>query len=77
MPIDKESIIRLKAFHPSLFLDGLEPRAPAWRNTAAYLTTGEAPAEEYNDAEEARKLAEHYERTFALLLEQQTQQDRS
>lgn len=81
MPIDKEYIIRLNAFDLGQMLDGLEARAHAWRNTATYQTTGEAPtedfiAEECTDAEEAQKLAEHYERIISLVLEQQTQQDR-
>ena len=81
MPPLAEYIIRLNAFDLGQLLDGLEARAQAWRNTATYLTTGEAPtedfvAEECTDAEEAQKLAEHYERIISLVLEQQTQQDR-
>ena len=82
MPIDKEYIIRLNAFDLGQLLDGLEVRARAWRDTANYLESGKASnpdfmAEECNDAAEARKLAEHYERIIALVLEQQIQQDRS
>ncbi|MBK9420958.1 MAG: hypothetical protein IPN44_07880 [Flavobacteriales bacterium] len=81
MPIDKEYIIRLNAFDLGQLLDGLEVRARAWRDTANYLETGEASspdfvAEECNDTAEAHKLAEHYEWIIALVLEQQTQQDR-
>lgn len=80
MPIDKEYIIRLNGFDLGQLLDGLEVRARAWRDTANYLETGEASspdfvAEECTDVAEARKLAEHYERIIALVLEQQTQQD--
>lgn len=80
MPIDKEYIIRLNGFDLGQLLDGLEVRARAWRDTANHLETGEASspdfiAEECNDAEEARKLAAHYERIIALVVEQQTQQD--
>ncbi|MCL4281811.1 MAG: hypothetical protein KJZ58_06060 [Flavobacteriales bacterium] len=80
MPIDKEYIIRLNGFELGQLLDGLEVRARAWRDTAIYLETGEASspdfvAEACNDDTEARKLAEHYERIIALVLEQQTQQD--
>ncbi|MGB3870857.1 MAG: hypothetical protein WA937_15485 [Flavobacteriales bacterium] len=80
MPIDKEYIIRLNGFDLGQLLDGLEVRARAWRDTANHLETGEASspdfiAEECNDAEEARKLAAHYERIIALVMEQQTQQD--
>lgn len=79
MPIDKEYIIRLNGFDLGQLLDGLEVRARAWRDTANHLETGEASspdfiAEECNDAEEARKLAAHYERIIALVMEQQTQQ---
>jgi hypothetical protein len=81
MPIDKEYIIRLNGFDLGQLLDGLEVRARAWRDTANYLETGEAScpdfvAEACNDAAEARKLAEHYERIIALMLDQQTQQYR-
>ena len=80
MPIDKEYIIRLNGFDLSQLLDGLEVRARAWRDTATKLETGEASspdfmAEACNDAAEARKLAAHYERIIALVMEQQTQQD--
>lgn len=80
MTIDKEYIIRLNAFDLGQLLDGLETRAHAWRNTAAYLTTGEVPtedftAEECNDAEEAERLAAHYEQIIENLLLQKAIQD--
>jgi len=81
MPLDKEYVIRLNGFDLGQMLDGLEARANAWRNTITYFTTGVAPsadfvAEECSDAEEAKKLAEHYDRIIAQVLEQQAQQDR-
>ena len=81
MQADKEYVIRLKAFDLGQLIDGLEARADAWRNTANYITTGEAPtddflAEECRDAEEAERLAEHYDRIIATLIKQQAEQDR-
>lgn len=81
MPTDKEYIIRLTGSDLGQLLDGLEVRACAWRDTAVYLERGgtssaDFVAEECNDAAEAKQLAEHYERIIALVLEQQTQQDR-
>ena len=80
MPIDKEYVIRLNGLDLGQAIDGLEYRATAWRNTATYLTTGEAPtmdfvAEECSDAEEAQRLADHYDRIIKQVLEQQAQQD--
>ena len=82
MNTDKEYVIRLNGLDLGQLLDGLETRANAWRNTANYLNTGEAPtddfiAEECADPEEAQKLANHYDRIIAQLLEQQAHQDRS
>lgn len=82
MQADKEYTIRLNAFDLGQMIDGLEARADAWRNTATYRTTGEAPtkdfiAEECRDAEEAERLAERYDRIIATLIKQQAEQDRS
>jgi len=81
MHIDKEYVIRLNSFDLGQLIDGLDARATAWRNTATYLTIGEAPttdfvAEECTGAEEAQKLADHYDRIIAHVVEQQTKQDR-
>ena len=81
MPTDKEYVIRLNSHDLGQLIDGLETRANAWRITATYLATGEAPnedfvAEECDDAEEAQKLADHYDRIIAHVMEQQTKQDR-
>ena len=61
-------------------LDGLRARAEAWRNTAKYLDTGEAPddffvCEECRDAYEANNIADHYDRIIALI-ERQVQEQR-
>lgn len=82
MPLDKEYVIRLKAFDLGQLIDGLEARADTWRNTATYMTTGEAPAtdfiaEECTDAQEAERLAIHYERIIATVMKQRSEQDRS
>lgn len=80
MPHDKEYVIRLNGFDLGQLIDGLEVRARAWRDTARYLETGELPSSDFimedcTDAHEARKLANHYERIIAQVLEQQSQQD--
>jgi hypothetical protein len=56
-------------------LDGLRCRAEAWRDTASYLETGEAPEgfflpEECRDAEEARSIAADYERIIGEIVRQ-------
>jgi hypothetical protein len=53
-------------------LDGLRCRAESWRDTAVYLESGEAPrddfiVEECSDAEEAKGIAEHYERIIRAI----------
>lgn len=74
MPHDKEYVIRLSGFDLGQLIDGLEARATAWRLTATYHETGEAPdgfvIEECNDAEEARRIAEHYQRIIMQVVEQ-------
>lgn len=77
---DKEYVIHLNPFDLGQLLDGLEARTHAWRNTATYLTTGEAPtedfiAEECTDAEEAERLADHYDQILETLLTQKAIQD--
>ncbi len=80
MPPSPEYIIRLNSFDLGQLLDGLEVRARAWRDTANYLETGEASspdfvAEECTDAEEAERLADHYDRILESLLLQKAIQD--
>jgi hypothetical protein len=71
---DKEFVIRLTGHDLGQVIDGLEARAEAWRLTAVYLDTGEAPdgfvIEECSDAEEARRIAEHYQRIIRTVVEQ-------
>jgi hypothetical protein len=78
MPHDKEYVIRLNGLDLGQLIDGLEARATAWRLTATYLETGEAPdgfvIEECGDAEEARRIAEHYHRILGSILQQQAEQ---
>jgi len=73
-----EYTIQLDSFDLGQLIDGLEARAEAWRLTAVYLETGEAPdgfvIEECSDAEEARRIAEHYQRILANIIQQQTEQ---
>jgi hypothetical protein len=59
--------LRLDSNDVGQLIEGLGCRAESWRDTAEYLETGGAPrdgfvAEECSDAEEARAIAEHYER---------------
>lgn len=78
MPHDKEYVIHLNGLDLGQLIDGLEARADAWRLTAMYLETGEAPdgfvIEECSDAEEARRIAEHYQQILASIIRQQTEQ---
>jgi hypothetical protein len=78
MDHDKEFVIRLSGLDLGQVIDGLEARAEAWRFTAEYLETGEAPdgfvIEECEDAEEARRIAEHYQRILASIIQQQAEQ---
>lgn len=80
MPDDKEYVIRLNGLDLGQLIDGLEARADAWRLTAVYWETGEAPdgfvIEECSDAEEARLIAGHYESIIATVQAQMKQQER-
>lgn len=74
----KQYVIRLNGLDLGQLIDGLESRATAWRLTATYLETGEAPdgfvIEECDDAEEARRIAEHYQCILGTILRQQAEQ---
>ena len=74
MPYGKEYVIRLSGLDLGQVIDGLEVRANAWRLTAEYLSTGEAPegfvVEECEDAEEARRIAEKYGQILRSISEQ-------
>ena len=77
---DKEYVIRLSGFDLGQLLDGLEVRYTAWRDTSAYLRSGEPPhalfvAEECHDPEEAERLAAHYARIMESLLAQKAAQE--
>lgn len=78
MPHDKEYVIRLSGLDLGQLIDGLEARADAWRLTAVYLETGEAPdgfvIEECSDEEEARRIAGHYQQLLANIIRQQAEQ---
>lgn len=59
--------LRLDSTDIGQILDGLRCRADSWRNTAHYLESGHTSrddfiAEECSDADEARAIADHYER---------------
>ena len=79
MQHDKEYVIRLNGIDLGQLIDGLEARANAWRLTAEYLETGSASdrfvIEECNDADEARRIAEHYQRVLNTIVRQQEEQD--
>lgn len=64
--------------HLGQLIDGLEARADAWRLTAVYLETGDAPdgflIEECSDTGEARRIAEHYQLILANIIQQLTEQ---
>ena len=79
MPHDKEYVIRLNGLDLGQLIDGLEARATAWRLTATYLETGDAPdgfgIEECSDSEEARRIAEHYRSIIDQLVMQKAVQD--
>jgi len=53
-------------------LDGLQGRSEAWHNTAEYFESGDNPREDFiieecSDAEEARAIANHYDRIIATI----------
>ncbi|MBK8228053.1 MAG: hypothetical protein IPK70_12885 [Flavobacteriales bacterium] len=79
MAHDKEYVIRLNGLDLGQLIDGLEARATAWRLTATYLGTGEAPdgfvIEECDDAGEAWRIAEHYKSIIHQLVMQKAVQD--
>lgn len=79
MDQDREYVIRLSRHDLGQIIDGLEVRLKAWRDTASYLRTGDPPhpnfvMEECRDAEEAERLADHYDRIIRSLFNQQQAQ---
>ena len=68
----KTYTLRLAATDLDQLIDGLHSRSDAWRGTAEYLATGITPRddfliEECSDADEARAIADDYDRIIALL----------
>lgn len=70
--------IELDEFDLGQLLDGLEVRAAAWENTAAYHRTGKSSAEfiveECNGAAEADRIAAHYRSIIAKIRDQREAQ---
>lgn len=72
--------ITLNSIDLGQLLDGIEQRALSYRNTEHYHAFGEALSdniiEEVSDADEARQIAEHYERILAAVQVQIEEQDK-
>lgn len=72
--------ISLNALDLGQLLDGIEQRALSYRNTEHYHAFGETLSdtivEEVTDADEARSIAEQYERIIATVQAQMAQQDK-
>jgi hypothetical protein len=67
--------LRLDSKDIGQILDGLQCRLESWRETAAYLESGHVTrddfiAEECSDADEARSIADHYERIIKAIEDQ-------
>jgi len=62
--------IRFEANDLGQLLDGLRSRSESWHNTAEYFESGYSPRddfiiEECSDVEEARAIADHYDRIIS------------
>lgn len=72
--------ITLSSIDLGQMLDGIEQRALSYRHTEHYHAFGEALSddiiEEVSDADEARQIAEHFERIMATVQEQIEEQDK-
>lgn len=68
----KQILLRLDERDFDQVVDGLRVRAESWRATERYFETGKAEheIEECTDADEARTIAEGYERIMVSLLTQ-------
>lgn len=70
--------IKLNSHDLGQLLDGIEQRALSYRNTENYHACGKTLSddivEEVTDADEARQIAEHYERIIATVHAQMAQQ---
>lgn len=73
--------ITLNSIDIGQMLDGIEQRALSYRNTAHYHAFGEALSddiiEEVSDADEARQIAEHFERIMATVQVQIEEQEKN
>ena len=72
--------INLNSLDLGQMLVGIEQRAFSYRNTENYHAFGEASSddivEEVTDADEARQIAEHFERIMAAVQAQMDEQDK-
>ena len=64
--------LRLDGFDLGQILDGLRCRQESWTNTAIYLRDEYFPddsfvCEECSDADEARRVADHYQRIISAI----------
>jgi hypothetical protein len=69
MPVvmGKQFKIEIESIDLGQILDGLRSRQESWKNTAVYLRDGFFPDDAFvceacSDADEAEKIAEHYQR---------------
>jgi hypothetical protein len=72
--------IRLERNDLGQLLDGLRSRSEAWNGTAEYLESGVTPRddfviEECSDSDEARAIAEDYDRIIATIEAQMKAQE--
>ena len=68
----KEFSLKLDSFDIGQALDGLRCRQECWANTAIYLRDEYFPddsfaCEECSDADEAQKIADHYQRIISAI----------
>lgn len=72
--------ITLNSLDLGQMIDGIEQRALSYRNTEHYhafgATLSDDIIEEVTDANEARQIAEHYERIIATVQAQMEQQNK-
>jgi len=72
--------INLNSLDLGQMLDGIEQRALSYRNTEHYHAFGETLSddvvEEVTDADEARQIAEHFERIMSTVQAQMDEQDK-
>jgi hypothetical protein len=71
--------IRFEANDLGQLLDGLRSRSESWHDTAEYFESGYSPREDFvieecTDAEEARTIADHYDRIINSIETQMKEQ---